>query len=167
MVAYAPAGCPAKVMPGCWFMKDAAVAGSAPKGNGLLATMVENVRGDPELTIDQDLALEAWNDEKHVKENRQFYREKFSAVIDILSNVCTIYQPPTSFYIWLKTPLDDTDFAKRLFEQQNMTVLPGSFLSRDFNGINPGLNHVRMALVAPLDECIEAANRIKYFINSL
>ena len=115
----------------------------------------------------QHASIQAWNNEKHVKENRQFYREKFSAVIDILSNVCTIYQPPASFYIWLKTPMDDTDFARRLFEQQNITVLPGSFLSRDFNGINPGRNHIRMALVAPLDECIEAANRIKYFINSL
>ena len=115
----------------------------------------------------QHASIQAWSDEKHVQENRQFYREKFSAVIDILSNVCTIYQPPASFYIWLKTPMDDTDFAKRLFEQQNITVLPGSFLSRDFNGINPGRDHIRMALVAPLDECIEAANRIKYFINSL
>lgn len=115
----------------------------------------------------QHASIQAWNDEKHVSENRQFYREKFSAVIDILTDVCTITRPPASFYVWLKTPIEDTEFARRLFEQENVTVLPGSFLSRDCNGINPGRNHVRIALVAPLDECIEAANRIKNFFNSL
>lgn len=63
--------------------------------------------------------------------------------------------------------ISDTEFAKQLFAQQNITVLPGSYLSRDFDGVNPGLNHVRIALVAPLDECVEAAQRIKNFLNSL
>jgi len=109
----------------------------------------------------------AWKDEQHVKENRILYRQKFTAFIDILANVCTINKPPASFYIWLKTPIDDTIFAEQLFRQENITVLPGSFLSRDANGINPGKNHVRIALVAPIEECIEAANRIKNFINTL
>ncbi len=109
----------------------------------------------------------AWKDEQHVKENRILYRQKFTAFIDILANVCTINKPPASFYIWLKTPIDDTAFAEQLFRQENITVLPGSFLSRDANGINPGKNHVRIALVAPVEECIEAANRIKNFINTL
>ena len=67
----------------------------------------------------------------------------------------------------LNTPINDTDFTQQLFDQQNVTVLPGSYISRDASGTNPGSNHVRMALVAPLDECIEAANRIKQFIESL
>ncbi len=115
----------------------------------------------------QYASIQAWQDEHHVVENRRLYREKFAAVIDILGDVCTVIKPPASFYVWLKTPLPDTEFAKQLFAQQNITVLPGSYLSRDFGGIDPGLNHVRIALVAPLDECIEAAQRIKDFLNSL
>ena len=115
----------------------------------------------------QHASIQAWRDETHVKENRRLYREKFAAFIDILGDVCTVIKPPASFYVWLKTPITDTEFAQQLFTQQNITVLPGSYLSRDFNGINPGLNHVRIALVAPLDECIEAAHRIKNFLNSL
>jgi N-succinyldiaminopimelate aminotransferase len=115
----------------------------------------------------QHASIEAWQDETHVIENRQLYREKFTAVIDILADVCPISKPPAGFYIWLKVPIADTEFTQRLFAQENVTVLPGSFLSREFDGINPGQNHVRIALVAPLDECLDAARRIKSFINSL
>jgi N-succinyldiaminopimelate aminotransferase len=115
----------------------------------------------------QQASIKAWQDEAHVIENRQLYREKFAAVIDILADVCTISKPPAGFYIWLKVPIADTEFTQRLSAQENVTVLPGSFLSREFNGINPGQNHVRIALVAPLDECIDAARRIKSFINTL
>ena len=129
----------------------------------------------------QHASIQAWQDEHHVIENRRLYREKFAAFIDILGDVCTVIKPPASFYVWLKIPLpaaspfskgglrgiSDTEFAKQLFAQQNITVLPGSYLSRDFDGIDPGLNHVRIALVAPLDECIDAAQRIKIFLNSL
>lgn len=129
----------------------------------------------------QHASLQAWQDETHVLENRRLYREKFAAFIDILGDVCSINKPPAGFYVWLKIPqpstpranaeglgeISDTDFTQRLFAQENVTVLPGSFLSRSANGINPGQNHVRIALVAPLDECVEAAQRIKNFINSL
>lgn len=115
----------------------------------------------------QHASIQAWQDEKHVIENRRLYREKFAAFIDILGDICTVTKPPASFYVWLKTPISDTEFAQQLFAKQNITVLPGSYLSRDFDGTNPGLNHVRIALVAPLDECIEAAQRIKDFLNSL
>jgi N-succinyldiaminopimelate aminotransferase len=115
----------------------------------------------------QHASIKAWQDEAHVIENRQLYREKFAAVIDILADVCIISKPPAGFYIWLKVPIADTEFTQRLFAQENVTVLPGSFLSREFNGINPGENHVRIALVAPLNECVDAARRIKSFINTL
>ena len=115
----------------------------------------------------QHASIAAWRDEEHVKANRVLYRQKFTAFIDILKEVCTINKPPASFYIWLKTSIADADFAQQLFKQENITVLPGSFLSRDANDINPGKNHVRIALVAPIEECIEAANRIKNFINTL
>jgi len=115
----------------------------------------------------QYASIAGWQDEQHVLENRQFYREKFSAVIDILSDVCEVKKPAASFYLWMKTSIDDAEFAQQLFAQENITVLPGSYLSREINGVNPGKNHVRMALVASVDECIEAAQRIKNFINSL
>lgn len=115
----------------------------------------------------QHASIQAWQDEHHVVENRRLYREKFAAFIDILGEACSITKPPASFYVWLKTPIADTEFAQRLFAQENITVLPGSYLSRDCDGINPGLNHVRIALVAPLDECVDAAQRIKNFLNSL
>ena len=115
----------------------------------------------------QHASIKAWQDEQHVVENRQLYREKFTAFVNILADVCVIEKPPAGFYVWLKTPIADTEFAQQLFAQENITVLPGSYLSREFAGLNPGLNHVRIALVAPLDDCIEAAQRIKHFLNTL
>ena len=117
--------------------------------------------------VHQIASIEAWNDETHVENNRALYVKKFDAVIDILSPVIDINKPGAGFYIWLNTPIDDETFAKDLFAQQNVTVLPGSYLSRENNGINPGKDHIRMALVAPLDECITAANRIKEYIQTL
>jgi len=117
--------------------------------------------------VHQVASIDAWNDENHVKINRELYVKKFNAVINILSPVINVTMPDAGFYLWLNTPVDDETFAKDLFAQQNVTVLPGSYLSRESNGTNPGKNHVRMALVAPLEECITAANRIKQYIQTL
>lgn len=116
----------------------------------------------------QFASIAAWSDESHVIENRALYREKFRAVQTILDPVMPVHIPAASFYLWPQTPISDTDFAQRLFAEQNITVLPGSFLSRTPAGQpNPGENRIRMALVAPLEECISAAERIKDFINTL
>jgi N-succinyldiaminopimelate aminotransferase len=117
--------------------------------------------------VHQAASITAWNDENHVKQNRKLYIDKFNAVIDILNPVIKVSLPDAGFYLWLNTPVDDEVFARDLYQQQNVTVLPGSYLSRHSHGINPGKNHVRMALVAPLDECLTAANRIKQYIQSL
>ncbi len=117
--------------------------------------------------LHQAASITAWNDESHVKQNRKLYIDKFDAVIDILNPVINVSLPDAGFYLWLNTPVDDEVFARDLYQQQNVTVLPGSYLSRQSHGINPGKNHVRMALVAPLDECLTAANRIKQYIQSL
>jgi N-succinyldiaminopimelate aminotransferase len=111
----------------------------------------------------QHASAVAWADEDHVIENRRLYREKFDAVIDILDGVLDVQRPAASFYLWPHTPIDDTTFARDLFAQQHVTVLPGSFLSRHTGGDDPGANRVRMALVAPLDECVDAAQRIKRY----
>jgi N-succinyldiaminopimelate aminotransferase len=115
----------------------------------------------------QAASIKAWEDEAHVLENRQRYREKFNAVLEILGDALPMTRPEAGFYLWPETPIADTAFARGLFEQQNVTVLPGSFLSREIDGINPGRNRIRMALVAPLDECIDAATRIRSFIETI
>jgi N-succinyldiaminopimelate aminotransferase len=115
----------------------------------------------------QAASISAWSDEAHVTHNRDLYREKFKAVLEILSPVMNVTMPEASFYLWAQTPIADTEFARQLFEQQNVTVLPGSYLGRDTAEGNPGANRVRMALVAPLDECIEAAKRIRSLIENL
>jgi len=115
----------------------------------------------------QAASISAWRDEAHVAENRTLYTQKFSAVLDILAPLLDVRLPDAGFYLWPQTPVDDAEFARGLLLQQNIVVLPGSYLSRDAAGINPGRNHVRMALVAPLEDCIEAAERIKTYIVSL
>jgi N-succinyldiaminopimelate aminotransferase len=112
----------------------------------------------------QKASIAAWNDEEHVKENRDKYREKFSRFCEILSPVLDLTPPSASFYLWPKLPESDTDFARKLYTSENIKVLPGSFLSRDINDINPGKNRIRIALVAEVEECVEAANRMKQFI---
>lgn len=106
----------------------------------------------------------AWRDEAHVVENRRLYREKFDAVLEILGDALPMERPAAGFYLWPETPMDDQEFARELFRRENVTVLPGSFLSREVDGENPGRNRVRLALVAPLDECVDAARRIRRFL---
>jgi N-succinyldiaminopimelate aminotransferase len=108
----------------------------------------------------------AWKDEAHVRANRELYRQKFDAVLDILAPVLDVQRPDGSFYLWAKTPGDDASFARDLFAREHVTVLPGSFLSREVDGVNPGAGRVRMALVASLEECVEAAERIRRFLSA-
>ncbi len=115
----------------------------------------------------QAASSRAWQDEKHVLHNRELYRAKFDAVVDILNPVLPVQMPDAGFYLWPQTPITDTDFARGLYDSENVTVLPGSFLSRDTADGNPGRNRVRLALVAPLDECIDAAQRIKRYTEQL
>jgi N-succinyldiaminopimelate aminotransferase len=112
-------------------------------------------------------SVAAWNDEAHVKANRDLYREKFDAVLAILQGVLDVQRPDGGFYLWAKTPIDDETFTRELFAREHVTVVPGSYLSRAVNGSNPGAGRVRMALVAPLAECVAAAERIRDFVKSL
>ena len=108
----------------------------------------------------QVLSTLAWNDEQHVIENRQVYRDKFALVADILNPVWPMAIPEAGFYFWPETPISDPDFAIRLVQLANVKVLPGSYLSRATDSGNPGTNRVRIALVATQSECIKAAERI-------
>ncbi len=121
------------------------------------------------MPITSQLAsIAAWQDETHVEANRALYRQKFDAVLAILEGSLLVQKPEAGFYLWIRSPeLTDTEFAQRLFAQENITVLPGSFIARDTAEGNPGHHYLRLALVAPLEQCIEAAERIKRFVDSL
>ncbi len=112
----------------------------------------------------QKASIAAWSDETHVLKNRRLYREKFSRVLDILTDVLEVEMPDAGFYLWPKTPFSDESFTQQLFATQNVTVLPGSYLARNTPSGNPGNHRVRIALVASIDECVEGAHRIKNFI---
>ncbi|MEM8500485.1 MAG: succinyldiaminopimelate transaminase [Pseudomonadota bacterium] len=109
----------------------------------------------------------AWSDEQHVQENRGSYVRKFELADSILAPCWTIPMPDATFFLWAPTPIDDEEFTRRLFEASNVTVLPGSYLSRETEQGNPGANHVRMALVADEQQCAEALQRIADFVQNL
>jgi N-succinyldiaminopimelate aminotransferase len=115
----------------------------------------------------QDASVAAWRDEAHVRDNRRKYAEKFAAVTPAMQKALRVERPDAAFYLWAPTPIPDAEFARRLYAEQHVTVLPGSFLAREANGVNPGANRVRMALVAEADECLEAARRIVEFARTL
>jgi N-succinyldiaminopimelate aminotransferase len=115
----------------------------------------------------QKASIAAWSDELHTIENRSLYREKFNTVTAILGSCMNFPEPEASFYLWPETPIDDLEFSVKLYAQQNVTVLPGQFLSRETVDGNPGRNRIRLALVAQSDECLEAALRIKQFVASI
>ena len=105
----------------------------------------------------------AWGDEAHVLDNRALYRAKFDAVVPILRSVLDVTTPPGAFYLWPATPVTDEAFATGLYTQENIAVLPGSYLGRPHDGVNPGAGRVRIALVATADECVAAAERLASF----
>ena len=109
-------------------------------------------------------SIAAWHDEAHVIENRAQYRAKFDAVLPILQPVLDVARPDASFYLWAGTPGDDAVFVRDLLTHTNVTLLPGSYVGRVINGVNPGQNRIRIALVAPLEDCVEGAQRIADFV---
>lgn len=117
--------------------------------------------------VAQAASAAAWDDEIHVMENRRLYAQKFSDSMRLLSDTMAVQMPDAGFYLWLKTPVGDTEFTKQLYQDYNVTVLPGSYLARDAQGMNPGKDYVRIALVASPQECSEAMSRIKNLVTRL
>jgi N-succinyldiaminopimelate aminotransferase len=114
----------------------------------------------------QAASIAAWRDEQHVIENRAQYRSKFAQITPMLAEVLEVALPDAGFYLWAKVKGNDTDFTRELFSLYNVTVLPGSYLSRSHLGSNPGEGRIRMALVADTAECVEAARRIVQFVKA-
>ncbi|MFK3798791.1 succinyldiaminopimelate transaminase [Pseudomonas sp. NPDC088444] len=145
-------------------LRSGFVAGDAEILKGFLLYRTYHGCAMPVQT--QLASIAAWNDEAHVRANRDLYREKFDAVLEILSPVMDVQRPDGSFYLWPNVGSDDAAFCRDLFEAEHVTVVPGSYLSRDVDGANPGAGRVRMALVASLSECVEAAERIRNFVKT-
>ncbi len=115
----------------------------------------------------QRASIAAWRDESHVVQNRCLYAEKYKAVLPLIRAPLDTAMPEGGFYLWMHTPIDDAQFASGLHRDYNVLVLPGSFLGREANGANPGRNYVRLALVQPLADCVEAIQRIVRYSESL
>jgi N-succinyldiaminopimelate aminotransferase len=145
-------------------MRSGFVAGDA----AIIAkfTLYRTYHGSAMNPVIQAASIAAWNDEAHVAENRRLYAEKFARVLEILEPVLPVTPPDAGFYLWIRTPVADTAFAQALYRDYNVTVLPGSYLARTAQGVNPGENFVRLALVANTEETVEAAQRIAKFVGA-
>lgn len=146
-------------MPG---LRSGFVAGDAALIRQFL--LYRTYHGSAMSPVVSQASIAAWNDEQHVLENRRLYREKFEAVFPILKPVLEVELPDAGFYLWAGTPGSDQTFTRDLHAATAVTVLPGSYLARDAQGTNPGAGRVRIALVAPQQQCVEAAHRIARFV---
>ena len=146
-------------------MRSGFVAGDATLLKSFL--LYRTYHGSAMSLAVQQASIAAWNDEEHVRENRRLYAEKYEAVLPIIQSPLSAYRPEGGFYLWLRTPIDDCEFARRLHREYNVLVLPGSYLAREARGKNPGKDYVRIALVASQGECVEALARINEFCRSL
>lgn len=150
-------------------MRSGFVAGDAAIMKQFL--LYRTYHGSAMSPMIQAASVVAWDDELHVQENREKYRQKFAQITPLLSEVLDVQLPDAAFYLWAKVDhlqgISDTEFARQLYERYHVTVLPGSYLAREAHGINPGANRIRMALVADVAECLEAAQRIVAFCHEL
>ena len=149
-------------------MRSGFVAGDADILKAFL--LYRTYHGSAMSPVVQQASIAAWNDEAHVVANRDKYRAKFAQVTPVLAAVLDVALPDAGFYLWAgvsKLAFDDVAFAQALLAQYNVAVLPGSLLAREANGVNPGAGRIRLALVAELGECLEAARRIVSFVQSL
>ena len=145
-------------------MRSGFVAGDAEVMKQFL--LYRTYHGSAMSPVVQSASIAAWNDEGSVRGNRARYREKFAEVVPLLQPVLDVQEPDAGFYLWARVPgRDDERFTRELFEATHVTVLPGQYLAREANGLNPGRGYVRIALVPDLRECLEGARRIVEFCN--
>jgi N-succinyldiaminopimelate aminotransferase len=145
-------------------MRSGFVAGDAALIKSFL--LYRTYHGSAMSPVVQVASIAAWQDEDHVVLNRDLYRAKFAQVTPMLAEVLNVTLPDAGFYLWADVAGDDAVFARDLYANYNVTVLPGSFLARQAQGHNPGNGRIRMALVAETSECVEAAGRIVEFIKT-
>jgi N-succinyldiaminopimelate aminotransferase len=146
-------------------MRSGFVAGDAALLKAFL--LYRTYHGSAMSVSVQKASIAAWGDEKHVEENRRLYVEKYAKVMPLLEAPLSAEMPEGAFYLWVQTPIDDREFARRLYAERNVLVLPGSFLAREVDGRNPGRNRLRVALVPQLAECTEGIERVSSFARTL
>jgi N-succinyldiaminopimelate aminotransferase len=146
-------------------MRSGFVAGDAAVLKAFL--LYRTYHGSAMSPAVQAASAAAWRDEAHVAANRRLYREKFAAALPLVRPPLEAAMPDGGFYLWIRTPIDDAAFAQGLYRKYNVSVLPGSYLARDAHGTNPGRQFIRVALVAPPDECLEGVRRIAEFARSV
>jgi len=149
-------------------MRSGFVAGDAALIKPFL--LYRTYHGSAMNPVIQQASIAAWSDEAHVVDNRNQYRTKFMQVTPVLADAMGVALPDAGFYLWADVSrygLDDIAFAQGLLAQYNVAVLPGSLLARESDGVNPGAGRIRLALVAPADECLEAAHRIVSYTRTL
>jgi N-succinyldiaminopimelate aminotransferase len=112
----------------------------------------------------QIASVAAWSEDTHAANNRKLYQDKFTKVLPILGSVLDVRRPDGAFYLWPDVGQDDEVFVRELFAEQNLTLLPGSYLAREANGENPGARRVRISLTASVEQCVLAAERIREFV---
>jgi N-succinyldiaminopimelate aminotransferase len=146
-------------------MRSGFVAGDAAMLKAFL--LYRTYHGSAMSPAVQAASAAAWRDENHVRENRRLYAEKFEATLGLIEAPLAAGMPQGGFYYWMRTPIAAAEFARELYRSCNVQVLPGSFLARQAHGENPGADYIRIALVAPLADCIEAIGRIASFSRRL
>lgn len=179
---------PAGVLQACWNndmrdFRNVVACHSLSKRSNLPGLRTGFVAGDAQLMckfalyrtyhgsampgMTQLASIAAWNDETHAEVNRSFYREKYDAVLPLLAPHFELTRPDAGFYLWLKTPLDDQEYCRRLYAEAGVQTLPGSYLTRRSDGIDPGQKRLRMALVAPVEHCVQGIERLLTFHQQL
>jgi N-succinyldiaminopimelate aminotransferase len=113
----------------------------------------------------QIASVAAWDEDTHAAQNRKLYQDKFAKVLPILAPVLDVKRPDGAFYLWPDVGQNDEQFVRDLFAEQNLTLLPGSYLAREAHGENPGSGRVRISLTASVDQCVLAAERIRNFVS--
>ena len=148
-------------------LRSGFVAGDAELMKAFL--LYRTYHGSAMSPMVQRASAVAWGDEAHVVANRELYRTKFAQVMPVLSRVLDVTLPDAAFYLWAAIPghTDEVEYARGLLAQYNVNVLPGRLLAREVHGHNPGAGRIRLALVASVDECLEAAHRIVSYTESL
>ncbi len=108
----------------------------------------------------QRVAERVWADEAHVEASRALYQQKYAIADEVFADVPGYFPPEAGFFLWL--PVEDGEAAAlKLWRETGIRVLPGAYLARDVDGVNPGKPYIRVALVAPIDETKQALTTIR------
>jgi len=142
-------------------LRSGYVAGDAALVKGFL--LYRTYHGSAMSPAVAAASIAAWNDEEHVRANRALYAEKFAKLAPLVCAILPARAPDAAFYLWARVPGDDAEFARRLYVEEAVSVLPGSYIGRETGGLNPGSGYVRIALVAAFAECAEAVDRLVSF----